>query len=212
MKIRNFIIGAIQTNCYFLIPDSLSEVVVIDPGMDGEGVVEKLAEKGLRASWVLLTHGHFDHSMGAQALRKAGARLAVHRADALLLADQAKNGAEMYFGAPVPAYPAPEADVLLDDGDVVSLAEISLRVIHTPGHTLGSVCFDGGDVLFSGDTLFRDGFGRTDLFGGDSAELSRSLARLDALDGDRRLYPGHGSSSSLSKQRPNIALFRSRVG
>ena len=97
MKIRNFIIGAIQTTCYFLIPDSSSDVIVIDPGMDGEGVLEKLGEKGLKAKYVLLTHGHFDHSMGAQMLREAGAKLAVHAEDVELLGDQQKNGALRYF-------------------------------------------------------------------------------------------------------------------
>ncbi|MBQ9545006.1 MAG: MBL fold metallo-hydrolase [Clostridia bacterium] len=212
MKIRNFIIGAIQTNCYFLIPDSSSDVIVIDPGMDGEGVLEKLGEKGLKAKYVLLTHGHFDHSMGAQMLREAGAKLAVHAEDVELLGDQQKNGALMYFGSPRPDYPAPEADIVLSDGDAISLGEISLKVVHTPGHTKGSVCFDGGDALFSGDTLFRDGFGRTDLFGGSLAALSHSLVRLGDLPGEKKLYPGHGSSSYLAREKTNIELFRSRFG
>lgn len=207
MKIRNFIIGAILTNCYFLIPDESDRVIVVDPGLDGEGVAQKLCEKGLKPEYVLLTHGHFDHSMGALALQKMGAKLAVHRFDAEMLSDQRKNGALMYFGYPKDGYPHITPDILLEDGDTVSLEEISLRVIHTPGHTAGSVCFDSGEDLFSGDTLFKDGFGRTDLYGGDTSALAASLLALQSLEGDRRLHPGHGSSSTLSKQRDNISRY-----
>lgn len=213
MKIRNFIMGAILTNCYFLIPDDSQEIILIDPGMDGEGIYAKLREKGLTPRFILLTHGHFDHAMGALYLReKTGAQVVVHRADVELLSDPQKSGANMYYGSPLLTYPACPADLPVGDGDRITLGEIDLRVIHTPGHTNGSVCFDTGNELFSGDTLFRSGFGRTDLYGGCSESLADSLQALSNLSGERKLFPGHGSSSRLSVERGNIEYYVRRFG
>lgn len=208
MKIRNFIMGAILTNCYFLIPEESEEIIVIDPGMDGEGIYLKLRERGWKPRFILLTHGHFDHAMGAAYLReKTGAQVVIHRADVELLSDPAKSGADMYFGSHVLNYPSCTADLPVEEGDRITLKEIELRVIHTPGHTNGSVCFDSGEVLFSGDTVFRSGFGRTDLFGGSNEALAASLQCLSDLPGERKLCPGHGNSSRLSVERGNMEYY-----
>ncbi len=213
MKIRNFIMGAILTNCYFLIPENSDRIILIDPGMDGEGIHAKLQEKGLTPRFILLTHGHFDHAMGAAYLReKTGAQVVVHQADTELLSDPEKSGANLYYGSPLLSYPACPVDLPVSHGDRITLEEIDLRVIHTPGHTKGSVCFDTGEELFCGDTLFRSGFGRTDLYGGSSQTLADSLQALADLPGERRLYPGHGSSSRLSVERGNVAYYVRRFG
>ena len=213
MKIRNFIRGDILTNCYFLIPDRGDQVIVIDPGLDGKGIEQKLLEKNLKAAYILLTHGHFDHAMGAAYLRQVtGAKVVIHREDEELLADPEKNAAWLYYGHGMSQYPVCPADILVSQGDVIGLEDISLRVVHTPGHTNGSICLDTGSDLFTGDTLFRGDFGRTDLYGGDEKRLARSLQSLCQFPGDRKVYPGHGSSTHLSSERGAMERFVAYYG
>lgn len=208
MKIRNFIRGDILTNCYFLIPDTGDRVIVIDPGLDGRGIEEKLLEKGLKAAYIVLTHGHFDHAMGAAYLRRAtGAKVVIHQDDAELLADPEKNAAWLYYGHGMTQYPACPADITVSHGDRICLEDISLQVLHTPGHTNGCMCLDTGAELFTGDTLFRGDFGRTDLYGGDEKRLAESLQSLCRIPGDRKVYPGHGSTTHLSTERQAMERF-----
>ncbi len=205
MKVLTFSLGALRTNTYFVFDES-GACAVIDPGMDGEGIAEKLAMKGLKPSHILLTHGHFDHSQGVKALKKlTGAKVLIHQKDAVMLSDAGKNSAGFYYRGDLDAFPKSEADVLLKDGDCFSVGSMNFRVLHTPGHTPGSVCFFAGENLFCGDTVFAYGFGRFDLWGGDQGALSSSLACISSLEGEYKLCPGHGNSVSLSRVRDRIA-------
>lgn len=201
MKIRTFIMGDILTNTYFVIPDEGDEIIVIDPGMDGEAIYKKLLEKGWRCRFILLTHGHFDHSMGAAYLRKmTGAQVVCHKFDVELLSDSRKNAADMYYGRALDSYPDCICDIPVSDGDIITLGDVELKVIHTPGHTNGSVLYLGDKVVFTGDTVFAGSFGRTDLYGGSSETLAASLELVAALDPDLKLCPGHGNSCFLRSE------------
>ena len=185
IEIRPLTVGPVRTNCYVVCREGRDDCAVIDPGDQPERIRQVCA--GRRIAAILLTHGHFDHIAAVRALCE-GAEIIIHELDACMLTDARKNaGAGFYM--PVTA---PEATRTVREGDTVEAAGLSFRVLHTPGHTPGSVCYELEDVLFTGDTLFADGCGRTDLWGGNSEDMQASLRRLAALRAGRRILPGHG--------------------
>ncbi len=199
VKRVTLILGTMGTNCYLLIPEEGKEAVVVDPGADAEVILEKLQARGVHCGKIILTHAHFDHIMALEELRKAtGASVYLHRADAAMLTDNDANCMNRFAAQPVVCRPA---DVLLEDGDRIRAGGEELIVMHTPGHTPGSVCYVAGREIFCGDTIFRGNIGRYDLPGGDYHQLIASLGKLAALEGDYRLCPGHGMSTMLEKER-----------
>ncbi len=200
MILETLVVGSLQTNCYVLGCPETREALVIDPGAEAGRIRTVLEKQGLQLKKLVLTHAHGDHIGACGELREAtGAQVLVHREDAGLLTDPHRN-LTAYLGS---ALTLPPADVLLSDGDVVEFgAGISLTVLHTPGHTQGSICLLGDDVLFSGDTLFAGAVGRTDFPGGSFQELTRSLVRrLLPLPDEIRVYPGHGPASTMGEEK-----------
>ncbi|MBQ7499980.1 MAG: MBL fold metallo-hydrolase [Clostridia bacterium] len=199
MKVLKFILGNMQTNCYFLINEPTGLCAVVDPADEYGRIAAKLAEKNLTIDKILLTHAHFDHIMALRALReKTGAPLYVHKDDVEMLTDPKKSLMASAGGCSRPEDPPEHA---VSDGDVIPLGTESIRVMHTPGHTKGSVCYIVDDIIISGDTLFRGSIGRYDFYGGDYGQMLASLDKLKALDGDYRVYPGHGSSTTLEHEK-----------
>ena len=186
MKIQELTVGPVGTCCYILSGEGRDDCLVIDPGDEAARIRKAAGDKKIAA--VLLTHGHFDHIGAAGDLLSDGTRLVIHEADAKSLGDPVKNASLVFFDTPVTA---PEATDTVRDGDVLHLAGLEIRVIHTPGHTPGSVCYLVENELFTGDTMFEHGWGRTDLPGGNQAELFASLRKLMPLVKDRPFHPGH---------------------
>lgn len=201
MRVLKYILGYMQTNCYFLIDDATSKAAVVDPAFDCDGIINKLSEHGLSLEFIVLTHAHFDHMLALEELRRrTGAPLYVHEAD-----EPAVENPELSM---MKKYAHEEkgcklAERLLHDGDILDIGESKIKVMHTPGHTLGSICLISDSFIISGDTLFRENIGRYDFYGGDYNALRESLRRLSALDGDYKIYPGHGSSTTLEHERKN---------
>ena len=201
MKILKFILGVMRTNCYFLVDERTSECAVVDPAYSAETIYEKLTERSLKVKFIILTHAHFDHMMAADPLRElTGAPLYVHRLDAPGLSDPHRSYMLQFTGNPTTIRPA---DRLLEDGDVLEIGGEKIKVMHTPGHTTGSICLICGDTIITGDTLMRDTIGRYDFDGGDYGVLLQSLKKLSDLDGDYHIYPGHGASTTLQRERDN---------
>ena len=205
MKIRTFMVGYMGTNCYFLTGKENSKCVIVDPGANAQLLLDKLKENNQTLSYIILTHGHFDHLLALEELRTiTGAPLYIHKKDNEMLLDP-KKSLTTYVNIETPQRPA---EHFFDDGDILDVGGEELRVMHTPGHTPGSCCFFTGRSILSGDTLFREGTGRYDLWGGNYKELRASLAKLAALEGDYKIYPGHGPSTTLEYEKNNnIALM-----
>jgi hydroxyacylglutathione hydrolase len=200
MQISVLPLGSLDTNCYVVTDEKTNETAVIDPGDDGERLAETLGTLGLRVKFILLTHGHYDHVGGVKALREAtGAPVYLHAAD-LTLPGTITHGPLVYTNT-------------YADGDSLALGSVRFAVLHTPGHTPGSVCLlAGDDVLFSGDTLFAGSCGRTDLPGGSMDDMLASLKKLAALPGDRTVYPGHGDNTTLGLERENNVCMLEACG
>jgi hydroxyacylglutathione hydrolase len=204
-------IGPLQTNVCLVGDPRTREAIVIDGAIPGlPWVVDELTRRGWRLILIVSTHGHWDHTgenaaiqawSRKQAETGAGARIAAHRADWHHLTDPQP----LYAPFPIPAcVPAVE----LAEGGAIRFGDVRLDVLHTPGHTEGSVCLVSSDdgILFSGDTLFAGGWGRVDLPGGDAIAMAVSLARLAGLDGSLRVVPGHGRETTLAREQPWLDL------
>lgn len=199
MNIYGKPLGMVQANCY-LIASEAGNAAVVDPGGDVKVICSMLAEHHLTPKMILLTHGHFDHIAALwELLKQFPVPVYIHPADGEMLEDIQKALCGM-----VPLYFHYEPGLVferLEDGDSVRLDELSIRLMHTPGHTGGSSCYLAEDALFSGDTLFIDSIGRTDLPGGDFRVLSQSLRKLLELRANFRVFPGHGDATTLERER-----------
>ena len=208
MEISVLRLGQIGTNCYIFHEKGGKKCGVIDPGDQGEELAAWLKDKGLEPEAVLLTHGHFDHILGIPGLRAAWPELPVYCHPA----DMGEGDAARIFGQSFPTVRSFGNITPYREGDVVCAAGVELDVLETPGHTPGSVTLRGGDVLFTGDTLFAGSMGRTDLPGGDEGTIMKSLKRLAQLEGDYQVLPGHEGQSTLEQERKSNYCLRMAMG
>ncbi len=188
-----------MANCFIVGCEETKEAAVIDPGDDADRILMTLAKSGLKARYLINTHGHFDH-VGANRRMKevTGATLAIHPEDEPMLT-QLSRSARMFGLA---AENSPPPDIRLQDGDEVTFGRITLTVIHTPGHSMGGICLYTPGHLFAGDTLFAGSIGRTDLNGGDYDTLIMSIkTRLLVLDPDTVVYTGHGPETTIGQEK-----------
>lgn len=200
IKIGRMTLGVCATNCYFLYRENASEVIFVDPGDRGADIYTALQSKGLRVAAILLTHGHFDHIWGAEKLRElSGAKIYALDAEKVVCQDAYVNVSAQ---AGRKATIAP--DEWLTDGQELMLAGISLKVIATPGHTIGSCCYyvPEADFLIAGDTLFAGSVGRTDFPTGSMSKLIRSIKdKLFVLPEQTKVYPGHGEETTIGEEK-----------
>ncbi len=203
MKIKPVCPYSFGSNTYLLI--SGGHALAVDPSVSVDAIKKALFEENAVLDGILLTHGHFDHTVAVDTLRREIAvPLRMHESDAEMLSDGYKCGSYTLLGRDCVHSPAEE---LLRDGSVLTLGDELIKVIHTPGHSKGSVCYHCGDFLVTGDTLFADTIGRCDLWGGNESEMRRSLERLRAFDKTMRIFPGHGAPALLGDALDNAAYY-----
>ena len=185
-------VGPIGTNCYILEDDTTGKAAVIDPGDEAGRILKVLEEDKVEVEYILLTHGHYDHTTAVPELARTfpQAAIYIHKADA--------NGAGSQL---FPLAGQVEGLKYYDEGDTLPLGSLTIQVLHTPGHSPGSVTLKVEDVLFTGDTLFCGSMGRTDLGGGSYEQIMASLKRLGELEGDFHVCPGHDRTSTLDRER-----------
>ncbi len=205
MILEQLVVGMIQANCYILGDEDTREAVVIDPGGDVPVIVRHLEARGLETVAIVATHGHFDHVEGLAPLkRQTGAPILAHRGDLALI--QGMKGQGLLFGVNVEA--APDPDRFLEDGDEIGFGSHGIKVIHTPGHSPGSVSLLTGNQVFVGDLLFAGSIGRTDLQGGDYDTLIRSVrTRIFTLPDDTVVHPGHGPATTVGTEKRSNPFF-----
>ncbi|MDI6812056.1 MAG: MBL fold metallo-hydrolase [Desulfitobacteriaceae bacterium] len=192
-------IGVMGANCYVFGCEDMKQGVLVDPGDEGMRIYRWVTELGIKITRILLTHGHLDHIGAVDELRERfDCPVLIHSADAEMLTNARKN-LSAYFG---PGLSFKAADGFLQDGQILTVGNKSLKVLHTPGHSPGSICFLTDEGVISGDTLFAGSIGRTDFPGGSLDELLRGVeTKLLTLPDDTPVYPGHGESTSIGRER-----------
>lgn len=200
LKIGKLTLGVCQTNCYFVYREGSKDVIVFDPADRGDYIFESLAKYEFKVAGILLTHGHFDHIWGSNKLRElTGAKIYAYEEEKAVCED-VHNNVSKQAGREYTVIP----DEYLKDGAMINIAGMSCKLIATPGHTIGSCCyyFEEDKILISGDTLFQESVGRTDLPTGSMSKLGRSVKeRLLILPEDVSVYPGHGDSTTVGYEK-----------
>ncbi len=199
MLLIRLIVGPLQVNCFILADENTKDAVVIDPGDDGQDIMKVIRDKGLKVKYIVNTHAHFDHVGANKVIKEAtGAELLLHEADASVLATVSSQSRS--FGMNPVMSPPP--DRLLKHGDIITAGEVSLKVLHTPGHTPGGISLLEQGMVFTGDSLFAGSIGRTDFPGGDLMTLLRSIkTNLMVLPDDTKVFCGHGPASTIGAER-----------
>ncbi len=199
MLIKKMEVGNLMSNCYIVGCQDTSEAVVIDPGAEPDTILAVLEENNLKVKYIINTHGHVDHVGANEPVKKAtNADILIHKEDAPLFSNSQEN-LSMYVGGELLLSP-PER--LLEEGDTITFGNITLKVIHTPGHTRGGISLHGDQVVFTGDTLFAGSIGRTDLPGGDYQQIISSIKeKILPLGDDIKVYPGHGPVSTVAREK-----------
>lgn len=201
MIVEKLVVGPYASNCYIVGSQSNKEGMIIDPGDEAKRILKKVEELKLGIKLIVLTHGHIDHTGALKEVGEAtGAAVAVHTDDAQSLGRGVSLISVLMPGLSYPTPPPP--DRLLKDGDSIDIGDLHFLVLHTPGHSPGGICLLGEGIVFSGDTLFNYGIGRSDLPGGSHSQLMDSLqTKLMTLPDDTIVYPGHGPGTTIGAER-----------
>lgn len=199
MIIKQFIAGLIENNMYLVMDEKSHDAVLIDASQDIPELKKVVDELGANVKYILITHGHFDHIMGLNSLKKTLNAPAVICKDDLVISNNVNEFTRL-FG--VPDIVPPTYEKFVKDGDVLDVGDMQIKVIQTPGHTEGGVCYLIGENLFSGDTLFKQSVGRTDLLGGNLEKIRHSVKEvLFKLDENIKVFPGHGPITTIAYEK-----------
>lgn len=200
MKLEVLVDRMMQENTYVFYDESTLDAIVVDPALNFREEKELIEKLGLKVNYIMLTHSHADHIGDVKSLKElTNAPVVAHIEEKEMLNDAHKNLSVQFYHEPVEL----DADIYVKEGDVIEMGDHKFEFIFTPGHTTGGMCIRLSDVMFTGDTLFRDSIGRTDLYGGDYDKMLESLRKLSKLDDNITIYPGHGPASTIGIEKSN---------
>ncbi len=205
--ISKAVLGYMSTNCYLIKDTESGKALLIDPALFDNRLVSMLKKENIeKLEYILLTHGHFDHILGVNDVKKNyGGKIVIHSLDEVCFTDDERS---LLSDVPFPMRPPQKSDITVNDGDTLMLGKTKITVMHTPGHTAGSVCYIFDDFIISGDTLFSGSVGRTDFVSGSMEQMKSSLKRLASLTGHYKVFPGHGEATTLEYEKQNNLYFR----
>jgi hydroxyacylglutathione hydrolase len=199
LKIKKFEVGPLFVNCYVLYDKDTKEAVVIDPGDEPDLILDFVKEEGLSVKYIICTHGHFDHIGAVKEIKEqTGAKIILHEKD-LEIYRNSPEVAVQFFGIEIDSQPEP--DEFIKDEELLTIGYINLKIIHTPGHSPGSISIYTDGYIFTGDTLFAGSVGRTDLIGGSMQALFNSLKKIASLPDETVVLPGHGPKTKIGIER-----------
>lgn len=206
MEIIRVPAGVYAANCYIIYSKTTKDGIIVDPGGDADDLSSYVKRNDLNIKHIILTHGHGDHIGGVVGLKASlGATVMIHEEDKDMLMDGEKNLSTSMAMGTVEVEP----DVLLRDGDIIEIGDLKIEIIHTPGHTKGSICIKIGENIITGDTLFAGSIGRTDLFGGDYDSIIKSIKeKLMVYSDEVQVFPGHGTPSTIGRERVSNPFLR----
>ncbi len=209
MILKTLVVGPIMENTYIIGSEDTLDAAIIDPGGDADRVIKEIESLKLNVRYILNTHGHGDHIGAISALKEhTGASYGIHASDIGLI-----NRDNSWIAQAISDFrPPPNPDFHISDADIIPIGDTNIRVIETPGHTQGGVCYYIENSVFTGDTLFHGSIGRSDIPGGDGRQLIQSItSRLLTLPGDTKVYPGHGDSSTISREKTTNPFLVGRM-
>ena len=203
--VKQYKVGALYTNCYLITDEETKKSAIIDPGGISLELDKEISSRNLSVEYILLSHGHFDHiRKTARYKNKTNAKIAINQKEKDFARDASLNLSCKFARTTIDPF---EIDMLLNDGDTIKLGNSTIKIISTPGHTVGSSCFIVDDCIFTGDTLMKQSIGRTDFATGSSNDMVNSLAKLLMLKGNYTIYPGHGDDTTLEFEKKNNPHF-----
>lgn len=208
MKLSQMVLGPIETNVYFLSDEKTGEGLIVDPAVPSDEMLNSIQKMGIRnLEYILITHGHFDHTSGISCVKDAypDAKVVISETDSKLLSNPDLSLSKSMNKAYRPA----TADITVTDGSTLPFAGGEIQVMATPGHTAGGVCYLYDDIMFAGDTVFRASYGRTDLPGGSMEQMKQSLYKIGQLTEDYNILPGHGDLTTLSFEKAHDRFMSS---
>lgn len=208
MILQKIVVGTLECNCYIIADEHTKETLLVDPGDEPDRIIDIISENDLHVKYIVCTHAHFDHVGAVSDMKQeTGASIIIHRDEQEIYRSAREQAALWGFELDV----LPEPDMLISEGDILEIGSLKFVIIHTPGHSPGSICLSGEDILITGDTVFAGSVGRTDFYGGDIIQLKKSFKRLMSFSEEVKILPGHGPETTIGREKKeNFFSFETR--